>query len=53
MAITKAQTKSLAKPKDENCDLTDENELYVGMCQESSTNEVNLPIKILFNILIF
>jgi len=39
MAITKAQTKSLAKPKDENCDLTDENELYVGMCQESSTNE--------------
>jgi len=41
MAITKAQTKSLTKPKENNCDLTDENKPYVDMYQESSTNEAS------------
>jgi len=43
MAITKAQTKSLTKQKQENCDLPDEDELYVDMCQENSTNEIISP----------
>ena len=53
MAITKAQTKSLTKPKENNCDLTDENKPYVDMYQESSTNEVNLLNEICFRSFIF